>query len=31
MSGDEQILTSDITPAKAIPEQNLEQHVSHGM
>ena len=31
MSGDEKILPSNITPAKAIPDQNLEQHVSHGM
>ena len=31
MRGDEKILPSNITPAKAIPDQNLEQHVSHGM
>jgi hypothetical protein len=30
-SGDEQIQPSNITPAKAIPDQNLEQQVSHGM
>jgi len=30
-SGYEQILLSNITPAKAIPDQNLEQHLSHGM
>jgi hypothetical protein len=30
-SEDEQILLSNITPAKVIADKNLEQHVSHGM